>query len=223
MSIFVKVKDLFQANVNDMVNKAEDPEKMLNLYVERATEEVRSFQIQVNRAVADKIQLEGYIKQAQEDIVTRMAQATEAVKAGKDDLARTALNFKKQAEVSLKDYQNQLSEQSQALQGLQENLNILTDKLSKAKSERDNLIMRQRRAATMKKANEVISGLTGNDPLSDIDRFKDKVERTEAEAKATSTMVTQSEDAFAELEHAKTEQDIETELAKLKKGSNGGK
>lgn len=217
MGIFAKVKDLFQANINDLVNKTEDPEKMLNLYVERATEEVRSFQIQVNRAVADKIQLEEYIKHAQEDIVTRMAQATEAVKAGKDDLARTALNLKKQAESSLTDYQNQLVEQSQALQGLQENLNILTDKLSKAKSERDNLIMRQRRAATMKKANEVISGIAGNDPLSNIDRFKDKVERTEAEAKATSIMTTQQEDPFAELEHAKTEQDIEAELAALKK------
>jgi phage shock protein A len=216
MSIFAKVKDLFQANVNDMVNKAEDPEKMLNLYVERATEEVRSFQIQVNRAVADKIQLEEYIKHAQEDIASRMAQATEAVKAGKDELARTALNLKKQAEDSLKDYQSQLEEQTQALQDLQENLRILTDKLSKAKSERDNLIMRQRRATTMKKANEVISGLTGNDPLSNIDRFKDKVERTEAEAKATSTMATQQEDPFAELEHVKAEQDIETELAELK-------
>ncbi|WP_083824099.1 PspA/IM30 family protein [Desulfosporosinus sp. OT] len=179
--------------------------------------------MQVNRAVADKIQLEEYIKHAQEDILTRIAQATEAVRAGKDELARTALNLKKQAEASLKDYQNQLKEQTQALQDLQENLRILTDKLSKAKAERDNLIMCQRRAATMKKANEVISGITGNDPLSNIDRFKDKVERTEAEAKATSVMVTQpSEDPFVELEHAKAEQDIEMELAELKKERDRG-
>ena len=218
MSILEKVRDLFQANINDLVNKAEDPEKMLNLYVEKATEEVRSFQIQVNRAVADKVQLENCVNKAQEEITQRMNQATEAVKVGRDDLARTALNLKKQAEVSLEDYQNQLTEQSKALQDLQGNLIILTDKLSKAKSERDNLVMRQRRAVTMKKANEVISGLTDSDPLSNIDRFKDNVERTEAEAKATSMMVTKPEDPFAELEKSKIDQDIEKELAELKRG-----
>jgi Phage shock protein A (IM30), suppresses sigma54-dependent transcription len=222
MSILGKVKDLFQANVNDMVNKAEDPEKMLNLYVERGTAEVRSFQIQVNRAVADKMQLEEHIKQAQEEIAKRINQATEAVKVGNDDLARTALNIKKQAEVSLNDYQSQLEEQSLALKDLEENLRILTDKLSKAKSERDNLIMRQRRAATMKKANEVISGLTEDDPLSNLDRFKDKVERTEAEAKATAIMVRATDDPFLELEKAKNVQDVEAELANLIK-ENGRK
>ncbi|MHB1654052.1 MAG: PspA/IM30 family protein [Desulfitobacteriaceae bacterium] len=218
MGLFGKVKDLLQANIMDMVNKAEDPEKMLNLYVDRATEEVRNFQIQVNRAIADKIQLEERIQDLQKDIAQRTEQATMAVQQNRDDLARTALTLKKQAEQSLADYQTQLTDQVQAVEELQENLRLLTEKLEKAKTERNNLIMRQRRAQTMKKANEAVSGLSTHDPLADIDRMKDRVERMEAEAKASRTMVTTNsvEDQFAELEKGKAATEVEDELAKLK-------
>lgn len=218
MGLFTKVKDLLQANIMDLVNKAEDPEKMLTLYVERATEEVRNFQIQVNRAVADKIQLEERIKEQEKEIGQRTEQATLAVQQNRDDLARTALALKKQAEQSLADFQAQLADQTQAVADLQENLRILTEKLEKAKMERNNLVMRQRRAQTMKKANEAVSGLSTRDPLADIDRMKDRVDRMEAEAKASRTLITTNsiDDQFAELEKSQANSEIDDELAKLK-------
>lgn len=223
MGLFNRVKDLLQANIMDIVNKAEDPEKMLNLYVERATEEVRNFQIQVNRAVADKIQLEERIVALRKEITQRTEQATLAVQQGKDDLARTALTLKKQAETNVSDYETQLSDQTAAVTDLQENLRLLSEKLEKAKMERNNLVMRQRRAQTMKKANEAVSGLSTRDPLADIDRMKEQVERTEAEAKASKTMITTGdtlEDQFAELEKNKNSSEVEDELAKLKADLN---
>lgn len=219
MGLFSRVKDLLQANIMDIVNKNEDPEKMLNLYVERATEEVRNFQIQVNRAVADKIQLEERIEILRKDITQRTEQAKLAVAQGKDDLARTALTLKKDAEQSLLDYEQQLADQAQAVADLQENLRILTEKLEKAKLERNNLVMRQRRAQTMKRANEAISGVSTRDPLADIDRMKERVERAEAEAKASKTMLSTGnslEDQFEELEKNKANAEVEDELAKLK-------
>jgi phage shock protein A len=103
---------------------------------------------------------------------------------------------------------------------LQENLRVLTEKLEKAKTERNNLVMRQRRAQTMKRANEAISGLSTHDPLADIDRMKERVQRTEAEAKASRTMVNTNtiEDQFAELEKSKADSEVEDELARLKAG-----
>lgn len=224
MGLFSKVKDLLQANIMDMVNKSEDPEKMLNLYVDRASEEVRSFHIQVNRAVADKIQLEERIEGLRKEIELRTEQATLAVQQGKDDLARTALTYKKQAETSKLDYESQLVDQAKAVGDLQENLRILTEKLEKAKMERNNLVMRQRRAQTMKSANEAISGLSTRDPLADIDRMKDRVQRMEAEAKASRTMMNTNtvEDQFAELEKSKANAEVEDELAKLKAGLKVG-
>lgn len=219
MGLFSRVKDLLQANIMDIVNKAEDPEKMLNLYVDRATEEIRSFQIQVNRAVADKIQLEERIETLNREVSQRTEQASLAVQQGKDELARTALTLRKQAETSLADYQNQLADQSKAVEDLQENLRILSEKLEKAKMERNNLVMRQRRAETMKKANEAVSGMSSHDPMADMDRMKDRVERMEAEAKASRTMVNTGnsvDDQFAELEKSKANSEVEDELAKLK-------
>ena len=224
MGLFNKVKDLLQANIMDMVNKSEDPEKMLNLYVERAMEEVRNFHIQVNRAVADKIQLEERIVGLDKEIELRTSQATLAVQQSKDDLARTALTYKKQAETSKLDYESQLMDQAKAVEDLQENLRVLTEKLEKAKMERNNLVMRQRRAQTMKNANEAISGLSTHDPLADIDRMKDRVQRMEAEAKASQTMVNTNtiEDQFAELQKSKANSEVEDELAKLKAGLKVG-
>jgi len=224
MGLFSKVKDLLQANIMDMVNKSEDPEKMLNLYVERAMEEVRNFHIQVNRAVADKIQLEERIESLNKEIELRTTQATLAVQQSKDDLARTALIYKKQAEASRIDYESQLVDQVKSVEDLQENLRVLTEKLEKAKIERNNLVMRQRRAQTMKNANEAISGLSTHDPLADIDRMKDRVQRLEAEAKASRTMVSTNtiEDQFAELQKSKANSEVEDELAKLKAGLIGG-
>lgn len=219
MGLFSRVKDLLQANIMDIVNKAEDPEKMLNLYVDRATEEVRNFQIQVNRAVADKIQLEERIETLNREVAQRTEQASLAVQQGKDELARTALTLRKQAETSLADYQNQLADQSKAVEDLQENLRILSEKLEKAKMERNNLVMRQRRAETMKKANEAVSGMSSHDPMADMDRMKDRVERMEAEAKASRTMVNTGnsiDDQFAELEKSKANSEVEDELAQLK-------
>jgi len=224
MGLFGKVKDLLQANIMDMVNKSEDPEKMLNLYVERAMEEVRNFHIQVNRAVADKIQLEERIEALNREIELRTTQATLAVQQSKDDLARTALTLKKQAEASKVDYESQLVDQAKAVEDLQENLRVLTEKLEKAKMERNNLVMRQRRAQTMKNANEAISGLSTHDPLADIDRMKERVQRMEAEAKASRTMVNTNtiEDQFAELQKTQANSEVEDELAKLKAGLKVG-
>jgi len=224
MGLFGKVKDLLQANIMDMVNKSEDPEKMLNLYVERAMEEVRNFHIQVNRAVADKIQLEERIEGLVREIELRTTQATLAVQQSKDDLARTALTYKKQAEASRIDYESQLVDQAKAVEDLEENLRVLTEKLEKAKVERNNLVMRQRRAQTMKNANEAISGLSTHDPLADIDRMKDRVQRMEAEAKASRTMVSTNtiEDQFTELQKSKANLEVEDELTKLKAGLKVG-
>ncbi|MDR3540197.1 MAG: PspA/IM30 family protein [Desulfosporosinus sp.] len=224
MGLFSKVKDLLQANIMDMVNKSEDPEKMLNLYVERAMEEVRNFHIQVNRAVADKIQLEERIADLNKEIELRAGQAMLAVQQGKDDLARTALTYKKQAEASLLDYETQLGDQTKAVDDLMENLRVLEEKLEKAKMERNNLVMRQRRAQTMKSANEAIAGLSTHDPMADMDRMKERVQRMEAEAKASRTMVNTNtvEDQFAELEKSKANSEVEDELAKLKAGLKVG-
>lgn len=217
MGLFSRIKDVLHANLNDLIAKSEDPEKMLNLFIERATEELRNFSVQVNRAAADKILLEEKIADSNQEIEELSRQAVLAVQQNRDDLARTALSRKQRAEQSLADFEVQVKEQEHIVKDLQDNFQLLSEKLQKAKEERDTLVMRQRRAQTMKQASDALSGLGKNDPLGDIDRMRDRVERTEAEAKASRLTASSSFEAQMEaLKRSSGSQEVEDELAQLK-------
>ncbi|KJS17680.1 MAG: phage-shock protein [Peptococcaceae bacterium BRH_c4b] len=217
MGLFKKIKDLMEANLSDLINKAEDPEKMLNLYIEKATEELKNFNVQVNRSVADELLLRQKIEGAEKEITSWMTQAKVAIQQNRDDLAKIALDRKQTAERTLEDLKVQLTEQQAAVQELRENYRALEEKLSKARSEKDALIMRQRRAQAMKQAGEAVKEVASSNALGDFDRMKDKVERMEAEAKATSLSLNNTiEDDFAKLKQDSQKQAVDDELARLK-------
>lgn len=221
MSLFKKLKDLLEANISDLINKAEDPEKMLNLYIERATEELKEFNIQVNRAVADELQLRQKIGGAEKEIQSWMTQAKVAVQQSRDDLAKIALERRQTAEKALEDLRLQLADQQKAVEELRANFRMLEEKLSKARTEKDALVMRQRRAKALKQAGEAVQEIASSSALGDFDRMKDKVERLEAEAKATSISLTSSvEDEFEKLKKDARKQSVDDELARLKAEMN---
>ncbi|MDF9408946.1 MAG: Phage shock protein A [Pelotomaculum sp. PtaB.Bin013] len=224
MGLFKKLKDVLEANISDLISKAEDPEKMLNLYVERATEELKQFNIQVNRAVADQLQLRQKAEASKKEIESWNTQAKVAITQNRDDLARIALERKKTAENNLAEYEAQLAEQEKAVETLRSNYRLLEEKLNKARSERDQLVMRQRRAAAMKQANEAVQEIASNNALSDFDRMRDKVNRSEAEAQATMISAENSlEDEFAKLKKSADDMAVDDELARLKAELGKGK
>ncbi|MBE3588697.1 MAG: PspA/IM30 family protein [Thermoanaerobacteraceae bacterium] len=217
MGLFKRLKDLLEANLSDLISRAEDPEKMLNLYIERATRELKEFNIQVNRAVADELMLKQKIEAAGKEIESWSTQARVAVQQGRDDLARTALERKQVAQASLESYQSQLAEQQKAVAELRENYRLLEEKLNKARAERDQLVIRQRRAKAMKEANEAVQEVAGGSALADFDRMRDKVDRLEAEAQASRVSLSNAvEDEFARLKEEAGKQAVEDELARLK-------
>lgn len=217
MRLFKKLKDLLEANISDLINKAEDPEKMLNLYIERATEELKEFNIQVNRAVADELLLRQKKEAAEKEIQSWMTQAKVAVQQNRDDLARIALDRKQTTESTLEDLRQQQSEQQKVVEELRANYSILEEKLTKARSERDSLVMRQRRAKALKQAGEAVKEISSASSLGDFDRMKDKVDRLEAEAKASSLSLTNSvEDEFEKLKKDAQKSAVDDELARLK-------
>jgi len=224
MGLFQRLKDLLEANITDLISKAEDPEKLLNLYIERATEELKKFNLQVNRAVADQLTLRQRIEASQKEIESWNTQAKVAVSQNRDDLAKIALERRRTAENNLLDYQNQLVDQEKAVEELRANYRLLEEKLNKARSERDQLVIRQRRAEAMKQANEAIQEVAGATAFSDFDRMKDKVSRLEAEAQASRVSVESSvEDEFAKLKKSADAMAVDDELARLKAEMGKGK
>jgi len=217
MGLFQRLKDLLEANLSDLINKAEDPEKMLNLYIERATEELKEFNIQVNRSVADELLLRQKIEAAQKEAQSWITQAKVAIQQNRDDLARIALDRKQTAEKTLEDLRLQLADQQKAVEELRANYRILEEKLSKARTEKDSLVMRQRRAKALKQAGEAVKEISSSSALGDLDRMRDKVDRLEAEAKATSLSLTNSvEDEFDKLKKDAQSTAVDDELARLK-------
>ncbi|KJR97014.1 MAG: phage-shock protein [Peptococcaceae bacterium BRH_c4a] len=217
MGLFQRLKDLLEANISDLINKAEDPEKMLNLYIERAAEELKEFNIQVNRSVADELLLRQKIEAAQKEAQSWIAQAKVAIQQNRDDLARIALDRKQTAEKTLEDLRLQQADQQKAVEELRANYRILEEKLNKARTEKDSLVMRQRRAKALKQAGEAVKEISSSSALGDLDRMKDKVDRLEAEAKATSLSLTNSvEDEFDKLKKDAQGAAVDDELARLK-------
>ena len=224
MGLFQRLKDLLEANITDLISKAEDPEKLLNLYIERATEELKKFNLQVNRAVADQLTLRQRIEASQKEIESWNTQAKVAVSQNRDDLAKIALERRKTAENNLLDYQGQLVDQEKAVEELRANYRLLEEKLNKARSERDQLVIRQRRAEAMKQANEAVQEVAGATAFSDFDRMKDKVSRLEAEAQASRVSVESSvEDEFVKLKKSADALAVDDELAKIKAEMGKGK
>ena len=217
MGLFKRVRDLLEANLSDLVSKAEDPEKMLNLYVDRASEELRNFALQVNQAVADQIALERKMAEAEKEAGDWEEKAKSAVAQGRDDLARTALERQKAAREAAADYQSQLTDQKTVVEELRANQRLLENKLEQAKSQRDQLVMRERRAKALKGAADAVGDLAQGRAWAGIDRMKDKVDRMEAEAGAAKVQLESTVEAqFDALKRTASDQEIETELARLK-------
>ena len=224
MGLFQRLKDIMEANLSELLNKAEDPEKLLNLYIDRATEELKTFNIQVNRAVADELMLRQKLEASQKEIESWSTQARVAITQNRDDLARIALDRKRTAENNVAQYQAQLADQQKAVAELRDNYRFLEEKLNKARSERDQLVIRQRRAKAMKQAGEAVQEISSSSALSNFDRMRDKVDRDEAEAQATQLSIGNTvEDEFAKLKKSADEMAVDDELARLKAEMGKGK
>lgn len=217
MGLLQRIKDLVVANINELVSRAENPEVMLNHYIEEGRENLKELNIALNRAVADKLQLEKKIQQTEQAIQSWARQAQVAVGQGKDDLAREALQRKYDAEKTLAGLRNQLAEQGVTVEQMRENYELLEKRLEEARSKRDELIMRQHRADAQKKANEALGRLSQSSAIDNIDRMEDKVERMEAEARAAATLAsTTVEERFRSLDDEAKQSAVEAELERLK-------
>lgn len=217
MGLLQRIKDLVLANINELLSRAENPEVMLNHYIEEGRENLKELNIALNRAVADKLQLEKKIQQTEQAIQSWARQAQVAVGQGKDDLAREALERKYDAEKTLEGLRSQLAEQTVTVEQMRENYELLEKRLEEARAKRDELIMRQHRAEAQKKANEALGRLSQSSALDNIERMEDKVERMEAEARAAAMLAsTTVEERFRALDDEARRSAVEAELERLK-------
>ena len=210
MSIFSRLKTLISSNLNDLINKAEKPEKMLNQLVVDMQEQLLESKKAVALAMADEKklerELENHLAQAQE----WERKAILALKAGKDDLAREALIRKQEYDKGAEEYRKQWEAQKISIEKLKEALVDLQNRIEEAQRKRNLLIARAKSAEAQQKIQSTISSVSGSTSAFDaFDRMAEKVDQMEAQA-----------DAYKELEALESNPPLEQQFKELEKSDD---
>ena len=214
MALLERVATLIRANLNELIDKAEDPEKMLKQVILDMENQFLQVKTQVAIALADQHLLEKKQKENQDKAAEWEHKAELAVDKKQEDLARAAidrsLSYKQMAE----SFVQQVADQKAQVESLKSALQKLEQKLNEARAKADLLVAQHRRSRTLAKASDAQLA-AGNDSKSlTFDRMKHKVQRAEAIGHAKAELAGEDvEDRFAALEK---EEHIEKLLAEIK-------
>jgi phage shock protein A len=209
-----RVSTLVRANLNDLLDRAEDPEKVIRQLLIDMNNQLIQVRTQVAAAIADEKRLYARYQDAQEQADEWQRKAELAVDRGQDDLAKQALARRNTYVETANGFQEQHAAQSAQVQTLKDALRTLESKIGEAETKKDLLIARSRRAKAEETVHKTISNVRGVSSVSDFARLEEKVERQEARAAAYSDLNTDTLDTqFAQLEE---ETEVDRQLAELK-------
>ena len=218
MGILDRVSRLVRANINDLIDGAEDPEKMIDQILRDMQTNIATARSQVASMIAQEKELQADLAETRQLSTEWEEKAKRAIAAGKDDLAREALRRKRDNDENASIYQHQYETQRQTVEKLRQQLGLLESKYQSTLGQRDSLMARQRRAKASKQVGQFTSSLSPLDASSEIDRMERKIRGTESEAAALADLEFSSMDAqFRELDY---DIDVERELEALKAGSS---
>ena len=214
MPVFEKIRRIFNSNINDLLDRVEDPEKILNQLLEDMQHELKEVKIQVAAAIRDGNKFEAQYKENLESAEKWEKRAIVFIQNGDDVRAKEALRRKRSAEDLANGFREQFEAQQQSVSVLKDGLATLQQKIEEANRKRALLIARQRRAEAERAIHQTVSGISDSSALDAFDRMQDRVLDAEAEAEALSEMREPSlEDEFDKLDK---KDEIDDELAKLK-------
>ena len=184
MGLLDRVSTLIRANLNDMIDRAEDPEKMIKQVILDMENQYLQVKTQVAVSIADQHILEKKLREQEDFAKDWMHKAEVAVEKGQDDLARSALDRHQTAQRLSQSFQEQVNDQKAQVDTLKSALFKLEQKLDEAKSKREVLLARHRRSIALDKAAKAQVALGENSSSASFDRLKDRVHHTEATASA---------------------------------------
>jgi phage shock protein A len=214
MSLLDRVSTLLRANLNDLVEKAEDPERMLKQVVLDMENQLMQVKTQVAIAIADQHLLEKKKTEHEQQAAEWRRKAELAVQKGQDDLARAALERALSQDQLVAGFTTQAEDQKHEADNLRQALHKLEQKLTETRAHCEMLIAEHRRAKVVGRAAKA-QHVVGNDQENTIGRMKSKVYVTAAEnAAATEVLTPESlEDKFKALE---SQDKVELMLNELK-------
>jgi len=224
MGILERIRTVLKANINALISKAEDPEKMLNQLVMDMGEQLVEAKRQVAMSIADEKKLERQMLENRAQAGDWEKKAMLAVKAGKDDLAKEALLRKNEYDGYATQFQKEYEGQHSSVEQLKDALRQLQAKIDEASRKKNLLVARAKRAEAQKQIQQTMGSLSAGSSFDTFDRMAAKVDQLEAEADAAKELSSISadqnlEDKFKQLESsdAGADQLLEDLKAKMNK------
>jgi phage shock protein A len=214
MALLERVSTLIRANLNDLVDKAEDPEKMIKQVILDMQNQLLQVKTQVAISIADQHVLEKKLQENQDAATQWQRRAEMAVDKQDDSLARAALERSMTYQKMTESFQQQVEDQKTQVENLKVALLGLQQKLAEAQSKSDMLIAQHRRSRALNKATAAGMAMGDDSKSAAFDRMKSKVQHTEATAQAQAELAADDvEDRFAALEK---DRELDRLLAELK-------
>jgi phage shock protein A len=210
MGIFSRLGTLIKSNINDLITKAEDPEKMLNQVLLEMQQQLVDAKKAVAVAIADEKKLQKQYTAELDKAKEWERKAMVAVRAGDDNLARQALVRKQEHENISTQFQQQWIAQKQAVEKLKDALRLLNNKIEEAKRKKNILIARKKRAEAQQQIANTMQGLGDTSAFDTFDRMAQRIELMEAEA-----------EAGAELAGELSGDTLESKFLQLEQGGGG--
>jgi phage shock protein A len=214
MALLERVSTLVRANLNDLIDKAEDPEKMIKQVILDMQNQLLQVKTQVAIAIADQHLLEKKQKENEEKVSEWMRKAELSVDKKQDDLARAALQRVESYRELSENFTQQVVDQKAQVDNLKIALRQLDQKLTEAQAKADLLIAQQRRARAVSKASDAKMAIGDNSKSAAFDRMKRKVAHSEAMGQAKAELA--ADDVEGRLAALEQEDRIEQLLTELK-------
>jgi phage shock protein A len=213
--MLTRIRDLISSNLNAMLDRAEDPEKMLNEYLRQLNSNLNEARISVASAMADETKLHAKMVEHQAQADQWQSKAEAAMRAGDEELARMALSRKLQAQKLADGYRQQFESQDKQVEELQAALIQLESRISETRARRELIIAKQNRAQTQEAIQRTVRGLGDINAMDKLSQLEERVDDRLHKAEAMDRLNRGTLEArFEDLER---NQELDAELAALKR------
>ncbi len=217
MGVFSRFTDIINSNINSLLDKAEDPEKMVRLIIQEMEDTLVEVRSTSAKTLADKKEITRQASRFENDAEQWQQKAELALSKGRDDLARAALIEKNKCSESGAALINELTYVDDHVAKLQVEISQLQDKLADAKARKKAIMMREKTVSSRLKVKQNIESNRVNDALSRFDSYERKIDDLEGQVESLDMGSKSLADEIADLE---VEEGIEDELAQLKAKMN---
>jgi phage shock protein A len=214
MGMFSRFTDIINANINAMLDKAEEPEKMIKLIIQEMEETLVEVRSTAAKYIAEKKTVLRNIRDMETRVANWQQKAELALKKGREDLAKSALAEKQACAQKLTDFNAELAQLDEFLTAVQQDSQRLQDKLTEAKRKQEAYAIRQQSAEVRLKVREKAAVYNIDEAINKFERYQQKIDRVEAEVEAYD--MTSSKDLDSQFRALENEENIEQELEQLK-------